>query len=207
MEKERIVIKKGGGDALVVIDMQRDFVDENGALHVGGVEGEASMKEVIDTIEEVLNLPFDHKTASKDSHVDNHIEFELFGKHCPMGNTGEQFCDRLKELLKSDEVELVVKGMDKELTSYSVMTSHVFARHIATLREKGIKRVFLVGLALNYCVIESAVAYAIQGFEVCIVRDATRSVPPPYGDEEGVVATKAKAYKIKFIFSNHMVAA
>lgn len=207
MKKEKMLVMEGGGDAIIAIDMEDDFVNKDGALPVGGIKGEPSMEEVINTIKKVFSLLFDHKAASQDSHVEDHIEFELFGKHCPIGEPGEQFCDRLRKLLKKDGVELITKGMDKAVMSYSIMTSHVFAKHITILRAKGIKRVFLVGLALNYCVIESAVAYAIQRFEVYIIRDATRSVPPPYGDEQKIVEMKAEAYKIKFIDSDQLVAA
>ena len=206
-EKEKIFIKEGEGDAVSVIDMEKDFVDEDGALHVAGIEGEPSMDEVVDNTEKILGLPFDHKAASQDSHPEGHIEFGLFGKHCPAGEPGEQFCDRLKGLLRADGVELIVKGMDKAVVSYTVMTSHVFAGHITTLRKKGIKRVFLVGLALNYCVIESAVAYALQGFEVFIVRDATRSVPPPYGAGPEVINMKMKAYGIRYIDRDQLISA
>lgn len=207
-EKEKIVIRKGEGNALTVIDAEEDFMnEETGALYVGGVEGEPSMQDSIKEIKRILSLPFDHTAASKDSHPDGHIEFSLFGKHCPMGEIGERFYGDLEEILKTDEVELIIKGMDIAVFSYSIMTSHMFPRHIAALRAKGIKKIFLVGFALNYCLIESAVAYAIQGFEVYIVRGATRSVPPPYGDQMEVVEMKAKAYKIKFIDADQLVAA
>lgn len=74
--------------------------------------------------------------------------------------------------------EILLKGEDIALASFSISSSREFHRHMATLRAKGIKRIFFVGWAFNVCVGNSAVDYKWQGFDVYVVRDLTRSIPP-----------------------------
>ncbi|MDP3985619.1 MAG: isochorismatase family protein [bacterium] len=72
----------------------------------------------------------------------------------------------------------IVKGLDPLFDSYSAVRDN-FERSTGLsgkLHRRGIKRVFLVGLALDYCVGYTALGLVDEGFEVYIIRDGTRSV-------------------------------
>lgn len=178
------IIRIGATDALVVIDMQKDFGEKDGALYVKGVPGELSMPEVTHHCCELVEQSFGDKTGSLDVHQPGHIEETIFGPHVQEGKPGAEPLPELKEFYDRRYFEILVKGLQKAVISHSVSTSPGWASHLSLLRRKGIKRIFLCGLAYTHCVGDSAIAYAQQGFEVYIVRDATRSVAPPYGDPE-----------------------
>jgi nicotinamidase/pyrazinamidase len=195
--KKKIAI--GQGDALMVVDMQNDFTLEDGALYVAGIEGEPVMLLVITHIKKLLEMPFEMVGASGDFHPIDHVEAKIFGPHCVKGTKGSEiFPGIFQKLSEKGAPLLIAKGENSNLISYSVATSNQWPEHIADLRRRGIKRVFLCGLAYTHCVGESARDYASQGFETYIVRDATRSVPPPYGDS-AAMDKKLSLYGVKRI--------
>ena len=178
------IIRIDPTDALVVIDMQRDFGEDTGALYVKGVHGEVLMEEVIHHCVELTKKPFGLKEGSRDVHCRNHVEEKIFGIHVRKGTRGAEPLPELKDFYEALGCKVLVKGGEWAVISHAVSTSPHWAAHLALLRRVGIKRIFLCGLAYTHCVGDSAIAYAQQGFEVYIVRDATRSVAPPYGDPE-----------------------
>ncbi|MFC1598627.1 isochorismatase family protein [Patescibacteria group bacterium] len=195
---KKIKIVSGEGNALIVIDGNRDFTDPDGALYVEGVDGEASTMDIISRIR-LLSYPrpFDYLATTEDKHPKNHIEHAIFGPHCVKGTWGQDIHGDLIDVYdKADEK--LVKGEDPAIISYSISTSPQFAKHIAKLRKKFIKRIFLVGWAYTHCVGESAIAYAAQGFEVYVIRNATASVAPPYGDPEAMTK-KLELYGVKLV--------
>ena len=172
-----------GGNVLVVIDGQNDFILETGKLFVAGISGELSNYEIIDKINDLAILPYDFIITTEDMHPQEHIEFQKFGEHCLVDSFGQKYHEQLMGVWII-AYENLVKGMDSAVESYSVCTSPDFVEHIKMLKEVGVKRVFLCGWAYTHCVGESAISYADEGFEVYVIRDATRSVPPPYGEPE-----------------------
>lgn len=203
MTKEKFVIRKGEGNALVVVDMQNDFVNKKGALYVRGIKGEPLMRNIIRRINSLLKKPFDYRAATRDSHPENHIEFSIFGRHCPKGEKGSFIVSDLDLFSGDDSFEVLLKGEIHSVISYSVVTSLDFEKHIRNLRSREIKNIFVTGLAYTHCVGESAIAYATQGFKTYIVRDATRSVPPPHGNPEAM-DQKLKLYGVKIIYTNQI---
>ncbi len=199
MEKRKIVI--GKEDALIVVDGQDDFIQNNGALYVAGVEGEQDNSYIIRNISQNLFFRlFGHRTFTKDDHPEDHIEHQIFGKHCISGSDGQKLHVKLLFFVHQKMIdELIKKGQHPAVISYSVATSPQFPEHIANLRKKEIKRVFVVGWAYTHCVGESAIAYACQGFETYVIRDLTRSVPLPYGDPKKM-KKKLALYGVKEIF-------
>lgn len=191
--EEKIII--GERDALTIIDLQNDFTRPDSALFVKGVEGEATMEQIIKRVSRFIKMPFGRLVATQDSHPDNHIEFSIFGKHCEMGEQEIDFITELDDVINCD---FIIKGREKNVFSYAISTSKEFLWHIDDLRQDGIKRIFLCGLAYNYCVGESAIDYARQGFEVFVIRDATRSIPPPYGKSDNMTK-KLELYGVKLI--------
>lgn len=187
----------GKQDALVVIDAQNDFVSPKGKLYVAGVRGESTNKAIVAGIKKLSYKPFGHRTSTKDAHPRGHIEFSIFGEHCLSPGSGCEFISPLRDVLQYAD-EILSKGQHRSLISYSVAMSPFFGNHIAMIRALDIGRIFVCGWAYTHCVGESAIAYACQGFETILIRDLTRSVPPPFGDPEKM-ARKLELYGVKEI--------
>jgi len=184
MESDLILI--GKEDALVVVDMQNDFLRPDGALYVSGLDGEPTPKELLDNVSALIRLQFGFLIVTADEHPFNqHVEYAIFGKHCVKGSLGSGICEELLPALKEHQPDyFITKGENPDIVAYSVATSSKFNELIGMLRKKGIKRIFVCGLAYTHCVGESAIAFASQGFQTYVVHNATRSVAPPYGDPQ-----------------------
>lgn len=170
---------------VTVIDMQNDFVLPKGSLYVEGTPEEKDLygnneKLVIDIkkfIEEfqVKTGTFNYITT-EDSHFSDSVEFNTFPTHCLYGSLGQQYSDRLIDIYNYAKLN-IEKGLNSDIYSYSISTSSQFEDHIVQLRKMEIENIYIMGLAYNFCVGESAIAYACQGFNVYIIRKLTRSVP------------------------------
>ena len=175
-------------DALLVIDVQNDFCP-NGALAVA--DGDA----VIPVIQRIATL-FDHILLTQDWHTPNHQSFAsthpgkqpfeqiqasygeqtLWPDHCVQGSAGAEF----HPALHLPQAELILrKGFRKEIDSYSAFFENDRATPTGLasyLKERGLNRVFLAGLAYDYCVGFSALDARRLGIPAIIVRDATRAI-------------------------------
>lgn len=184
-------------DALVIIDIQNDFIP-GGALAV--TEG-------ADIIPGVARLAREFKTVvlSQDWHPAGHKSFAtshgadpfssvqmpygdqtLWPDHCVQGTPGAEFHAALHESGVVNQASLVIrKGANPEVDSYSAFfendktTSTGLAGY---LRDKGIERVFFVGLAYDFCVGYSALDARAQGFEAVVVKDLTRAIGMPLAE-------------------------
>lgn len=199
--KDRIRVTSD--DLLAIIDYQNDFAKKDGALYVKGVKGEPTMLQVFERLAQLLAM-FYCAIVSRDNHpAEGHAEYKIFGRHCVKDSKGAQLCQELENLLvghinAANQVFDLPKGENPYLFSYSVATSPKFPELIEQMRESGIKRVFLCGLAYTHCVGESAIAFATQGFETYVVRNATCSVPPPHGDPDAM-DQKLALYGVKLV--------
>jgi nicotinamidase len=187
--------------ALIVIDMQHDFV--HGSLAVPGAES------IIGTINEIIALPgFKLKIATRDFHPDNHISFAsthnkpvlstatifhpedidnikgieqvLWPNHCVANTTGANFVVGLK----ADSFDATIhKGTHSHIESYSAFRD-IWNKNETELPElllrKNITDIFFVGLAGDYCVKYTALHALDYGYETWVVTDAIKSI----GDEE-----------------------
>jgi nicotinamidase/pyrazinamidase len=175
-------------DLLLVIDVQNDFCP-GGALAVA--DGDA----VVPVINR-LAPRFAHVVLTQDWHPAGHSSFAtshrgaapfqtiamdygaqtLWPDHCVQGTAGAAFHPQLS----IDRAELIIrKGFRREIDSYSAF--HENDRRTPTglagcLRERGLKRVFLVGLATDYCVHYSAVDARRLGFETIVVEAGCRAI-------------------------------
>lgn len=191
-------------DALVIVDGNNDFIDPKGALYVSGNDDENANEKIIVGIKKLFTKRFSIRITTEDDHpVDNHIEYPIFGRHCVHNTEGQKYYPELLDIYKQADVNLK-KGQNKDIIAYSVATSIEFSKHIKMLREKNIRRIFVVGWAYTHCVGESAIAYATQGFDVFVVRDLTRSVTAPYGNAK-TMDKKLKLYCVKIISSNRIL--
>lgn len=207
MDKTKVTI--GPEDALTLIDGQNDFILPTGALFVVGVEGETKNNEIIRRIcalwpkfKNWRVTTEDYHPPKNQAHAQKHVEYAIFGSHCIVDTEGQKYHHGLMQLYKQADQNLL-KGMDPDIIAYSLATSQFFGDHISNLRRQQIKRVFVVGWAFTHCVGESAIAYATQGFETYVIRDLTRSVPPPYGDPETMLK-KLELYGVKLITSDQI---
>ncbi len=181
-------IQPGDDDVLLIIDVQVDFCP-GGALAVAA--GDAVVP-VINRIAERFNhivLTQDWHPAGHSSFVTSHpgsAAFEtvsmpygpqtLWPDHCIQGSEGAGFHPQLA----TQRAELVVrKGFRPEIDSYSAFYEN--DRRTPTglggyLRERGLRRIFLAGLATDYCVHYSAVDARRLGFDAVLVEAGCRAI-------------------------------
>jgi len=175
-------------DLLLVIDVQNDFCPD-GALAVG--EGDA----VVPVINRLAER-FDHVVLTQDWHPAGHSSFAsshpgsapfetiampygpqtLWPDHCVQGTPGAAFHS---ELLTNRAQLVIRKGFRGAIDSYSAFYEN--DRRTPTglagyLRERGLKRVFLAGLATDYCVYYSAVDARREGFDAIVVENGCRAI-------------------------------
>jgi nicotinamidase/pyrazinamidase len=175
-------------DLLLIIDVQNDFC-LGGALAVN--EGDA----VVPIINR-LSQRFDHTALTQDWHPSGHSSFAtshpgsapfetvamsygqqtLWPDHCVQGTAGAAFHPELS----TERAELVIrKGFRPEIDSYSAFYEN--DRRTPTglagyLRERGLKRIFLAGLATDYCVYYSAVDARRLGFDAVVMESGCRAI-------------------------------
>jgi nicotinamidase/pyrazinamidase len=185
---ERATIKPGETDVLIVVDVQHDFLP-GGALAVP--EGNA----VIEPINRLARA-FRHVVLTQDWHPEGHASFAsshpakqpfemtdlhygpqvLWPDHCVQGSSGAE----ISQDLDIPHAQLVIrKGYNAGIDSYSGFkeadrqTSTGLAGY---LKERGIRRVFCAGLALDFCVAWTAVDAVEAGFETYLIEDASRAI-------------------------------
>ena len=175
-------------DVLIAVDVQLDFLP-GGALPVP--DGDA----VIPPINR-LGLVFGHVLLTQDWHPAGHASFAsshpgrapfetaelpygtqvLWPDHCVQGTQGAG----LAPGLDLPRAELVIrKGFRPGVDSYSAFTEA--DRRTPTglagyLRERGLRRLFLAGLATDFCVAWSALDAVAAGFEAYVLEDASRAI-------------------------------
>ncbi len=185
----------GDSDVLIVVDVQNDFCP-GGALAVPRGD------EVVPVVNE-LAAKFRNVVLTQDWHPRGHLSFAsahpgkrafetitapygpqvLWPDHCVQGTHGAAFHGGLQ----IPHAGLILrKGMDAAINSYSALYENDRATPtglVGYLRERGLRRIFLAGLAFDFCVRYSAEDAARENFAVIVVEDACRGI-----DVEGSVA-------------------
>jgi nicotinamidase/pyrazinamidase len=182
-------------DALLVVDVQNDFC-------LGGALAVSRGDEIVPLINQ-LGERFAHVLLTQDWHPRGHRSFAsahpgrlpfetielaygpqtLWPDHCVQGSAGAAFHPGLA----LPQAELILrKGFRAEIDSYSAFYEN--DRRTPTglagyLRERGLKRLFLAGIATDYCVAYSALDARREGFDVTVIEDACRGI-----DLEGSLA-------------------
>jgi nicotinamidase/pyrazinamidase len=175
-------------DVLLVVDVQNDFCD-GGALPVPGGE------EVVPVVHRIAEA-FQHVILTQDWHPPDHHSFAshhpgrqpfdmvetnhgpqvLWPDHCVQGSEGAAFHPHLQP----DNTELILrKGFRPDIDSYSAFLENDHRTRTgltAYLRERELIRIFLSGLAYDYCVCYSAVDGRAAGFEAYVIEDACRAI-------------------------------
>jgi len=175
-------------DLLLIIDVQNDFC-------AGGALAVADGDSVVPVVNRLARR-FDHVALTQDWHPASHSSFAtshpgsapfesidmpygrqtLWPDHCIQGTSGSAFHPQLE----TERAELVIrKGFRTEIDSYSAFYEN--DRRTPTglagyLRERGLRRIFLVGLATDYCVYYSAVDARRLGFDAVLVEAGCRAI-------------------------------
>jgi nicotinamidase/pyrazinamidase len=170
-------------EALIVVDVQNDFCP-GGALAVA--EGDRVIEPLHRLAEEA-----DVVVATRDWHPEDHGSFQeqggIWPVHCVAGTPGAE----LHPALDRGRIDQVVdKGQDPATEGYSGFDGTGLER---LLRERGVNRVHVGGLALDYCVKNTALDAKRAGFDTVVHLDATRAVDVEPGDAERAVAELREA--------------
>ena len=190
-------------DALLLIDLQPDFMP-GGALAVAGGD------EIVPLVNSIASR-FEHVILTQDWHPPHHISFAsthpgknpyeqvqvaygpqtLWPDHCLQNTPGAA----LHSALQIPHAELILrKGFRRGIDSYSAFlendqtTSTGLAGY---LQDRGFRRIFLAGLAYDFCVRFSAEDGRKLGFETLVIEDATRAVALPGSVEQTNAALAA----------------
>ncbi|HYZ92124.1 MAG TPA: nicotinamidase [Actinomycetota bacterium] len=170
-------------DALIVVDVQNDFCP-------GGALAVPSGDDVVGVINGVMPL-FGYVVATQDFHPPGHSSFTEQGGpwpvHCVQGTPGADFHARL-QLESVDEV--VQKGTDPQTDGYSGFAGTDLAERLGA---RGVRRVFVAGLATDYCVRATAIEAIENGFDAVVLTDGIRAVEVSAGDGEQAIEEMRKA--------------
>jgi len=164
-------------EALIIVDFQRDFAPPHGALAVPGGD------EIAPRLNELARDPrYATVIATRDWHPPNHGSFREQGgpwpPHCVQDSEGAE----LHPALDRDQLDAVIdKGQDRDRDGYSAFESPEL---VQLLREQGVTAVTVVGLATDYCVLNTARDAIREGLSVTIDTSATRAVDAQPGDGE-----------------------
>lgn len=189
-------------DVLLVIDVQNDFCP-GGSLEVK--DGDKIIKN-INSIQDKFN----NVVLTQDWHPKNHSSFvteykdkEVFSTvkmpygdqtiwpaHCIQGTKGADFHKDLNTLKANT---IIRKGFRREIDSYSAFWENDRVTPTGlegSLKSLGVNRVFVCGLALDFCVAYSAIDSSIAGFDTFVLMNATKPVDLP-----GSIDTTLEAFK------------
>lgn len=134
---------------LLVVDYQFDFADPNGKLYVDG--GETLKKGILERIADYKSSN-DYIVFSGDFHPNNHVSFDLWGKHCLVDQNGSNF------YVDASDADLIIKkGTDRFSDSYSAfyVSENVESTLNDWLIERNVNFIEICGLALDVCVKET----------------------------------------------------
>lgn len=178
--------------ALIIVDVQRDFCP-GGALPAPGG----------DRILPALNAEIAHAStagmpiyASRDWHPATTSHFKAFGgewpPHCVQGTEGAAFHP---ELRLPPQTVVISKGMDPARPGYSAFDGETSGgrRLAADLRDRGVRRIYVMGIATEYCVKATALDGRREGFDVTVLTDAIAPIEARPGDAARALAEMAVA--------------
>lgn len=190
------LFKKNKVKALVVVDVQNDFVP-------GGALAVPKGDEVVPVINKLL-AEYDLVVATKDWHPRGHVSFasrhpgtsvgdrveldsgtqRVWPDHCVQGTPGAEFA---KGLTTVKFAKVFEKGSDPNVDSYSALFDNDQRRATGLgdwLKANKVEEVYIVGLATDYTVKYTALDCAKAGYKTFVLKDGCRAVNMAAGDEE-----------------------
>ena len=183
-------------DLLVIIDVQRDFLE-------GGTLAVPDANAILPVIEEVAEK-FDNLVMAQDWHPAGHSSFAsthagkapfettdmaygiqvLWPDHCVQGTPGAELM--LPDTLQQRAEAVIRKGYRPEIDSYSAFMENDQKTPTGLggyMRERGFERAVFVGLALDFCVGFSALDARKMGFEAVVIEAGCRGIAQDSVDE------------------------
>jgi nicotinamidase/pyrazinamidase len=164
------------GDALLIVDVQIDFCP-GGALPIDHGD------EVVPVLNRWVAAAVDCGVpvfASRDWHPKHHLSFKEAGgewpAHCVQDSDGAGFHP---DLMLPESAIVVTKGVRFDRDQYSMFDETGLATE---LRRRGVRRVWIGGLAQDICVHATVLDARREGFETIVITDATRPVTPAGGE-------------------------
>ncbi len=147
-------------DALLIIDMQKDFCYKDGSLYISGAEELfRKINKAIDAARKKIPIIF-----TQDWHRENDSEFKIWPKHCIMNTRGAEIVDELR----CEKGDYFVKKR-----RYSAF----FATDLdLILRELSIKKLYLCGVATNICVMHTAADAVLRNYSISLIKDCTKAL-------------------------------
>ena len=204
-------------NVLILVDIQNDFIP-GGSLPV------PLGNEIIKLANE-LQDSFELVVATQDWHPNNHKSFAtqhpgkkqfetislhgldqvLWPDHCVQGTKGAEFHGDLN----MNKVEAVFrKGMNPDIDSYSGFYDNGYKKSTGLagyLRDRGVKKVYVCGLAADYCVAYTAKDALKENFETYVIEDATRAIDAiGYSRIKDEIITSGGQYIQSHMLHRHM---
>jgi len=147
--------------ALVVVDMQKDFCYPDGALFVGNHVRDIfePLRKVIDSARTKMPVIF-----TQDWHRSDDSEFKIWPPHCIMNTKGAEVIDELNPQKEDYYVKKrrysAFYGTDLDLT----------------LRELGVEKLYITGVVTNICVLHTASDAVLRNYSVAVIKDCTTAL-------------------------------
>ena len=171
------------GDVLLITDIQKDFLP-GGALPID------NGNEIIPVLNEYIRTFHAAKAnvlVSRDWHPTNHISFNTQGGPWPPHCIKETNGAKVSSDLKLPEHTLVIsKATDPTHESYSAFDGTILANELKRL---SMKRLFIGGLAIDYCVVNTVLDARKLGIETVVLMDATLGINVNPGDVDSAIKT------------------
>jgi nicotinamidase/pyrazinamidase len=187
MVEPREALRKG--DGVLVVHVQVDFCPGGALPAPGGDKVVPVLNRWIEAAQE-LGIPV---YASRDWHPQRHVSFQTEGgewpPHCLQDSEGARFHPDLR---LPPKVVMVTSGVRFDFDQYSAFKETGFA---ALLRKDQVQHLWLGGLVLEYCVMESALGAREAGFEASVIKAATRSLTLE-GEKEAIKKLQGAGVKI-----------
>lgn len=148
-------------DSLVIVDMQKDFCHENGALYIGENAGRIvkPLKKVIEFARERMPVIY-----TQDWHRRDDVEFKIWKPHCVMETEGAEIIDEIapqeKDYIVRKRRYSAFYGTDLDLI----------------LRELKADRIFVCGVATNICVLHTVSDAVLLNYDVSVIEDCTATL-------------------------------
>ncbi len=169
------------GDALILVDVQLDFLPGGRLAVPRGDEVVPALNRYI-AVFRGLTFPV---VATRDWHPADHCSFQARGgpwpPHCVAGSDGARFAPLLD---LPCEAHIVSKATQREKDAYSGFEGTDLD---AWLRQSGVTRVFVGGLATDYCVLNTVRDALGYGYAAVLLQDAVRAVDVQAGDGERAI--------------------
>jgi nicotinamidase/pyrazinamidase len=174
-------LRFAAGDALLIVDVQKDFLP-GGSLPVPhGDEVVPVMNRYIEAFAR-KGLPV---FASRDWHPENHCSFRQQGgiwpPHCVQESEGAKFAD---DLMLDSRITIISKGTTPERDAYSAFQGTDLHER---LQSAAVQRLFVGGLATDYCVLNTVKDAQALGYRVWVIQSGIRAVNVNPGDEQKAI--------------------